>query len=98
MYSSMADCTKGIEKVREICDDDNSYERKKSSNNKPFFNLKASNGHTMKNISAKILLAPSSTHSPDPLLLQAKEGGVKHFATLCFAKRAPITIGRDEFM
>jgi hypothetical protein len=44
MFSSLADCLKGIESVREICVDNNSYERKKSSNNKPYFNLKASNG------------------------------------------------------
>lgn len=47
MFPSMADCLKGIESVREICVDDNSFERKKSSNNKPYFNLKASNGHIL---------------------------------------------------
>jgi len=29
--------------------------------------------------------------SPRPLLLQAKEGGVKHFAPLCRAERLKIT-------
>jgi uncharacterized protein YegP (UPF0339 family) len=47
MFPSMADCLKGIESVREICSDDNNFERKKSSNNKPYFNLKASDGHIL---------------------------------------------------
>jgi uncharacterized protein YegP (UPF0339 family) len=47
MYSSMADCTLGIESVRENCIDDDRYERKTSSNNKHFFNLKASDGHVL---------------------------------------------------
>jgi hypothetical protein len=33
-----------------------------------------------------------------PLLLQAKERGIKRFAPLCKAERVPITIGRGEFM
>ncbi len=42
----------------------------------------------MNNNSVKILLPSSCTHPPCPLLLQAKEGGVKHFAPLCEAERA----------
>jgi hypothetical protein len=34
----------------------------------------------MNNYSAKKLPAISCTHPPGPLLLQAKEGGVKHLA------------------
>jgi hypothetical protein len=45
MYSSSEDCADAIESARESCTDDNMYERKISSNNKHFFNLKASNGH-----------------------------------------------------
>jgi len=41
----------------------------------------------MNNNSAKILLPSSCTHPPRPLLLQAIEGGVKHFAPLCEAER-----------
>ena len=44
MYPSMTDCTNGIFAAEESCIDDNMFERKKSSNNKHFFNLKASNG------------------------------------------------------
>jgi hypothetical protein len=56
----------------------------------------------MNNNSAKILLPTSCTHPPCPvdfvdpasgILLQAKEGGVKHFAPLCEAER-----GWGEFM
>jgi uncharacterized protein len=47
MFSSMTDCVKGIETVREICPDDNSFERKTSSNNKPYFNLKTSDGQIL---------------------------------------------------
>jgi len=52
----------------------------------------------MNNNSAKLLLPSSCTHPPCPLLLQAKEGGVKHFAPLCEAERGPIAIGRGEFI
>jgi hypothetical protein len=44
MYSSAEDCANAIESARTSCTDDNMYERKISSNNKHFFNLKASNG------------------------------------------------------
>ena len=42
----------------------------------------------------------SCTQSPGPLLLQAKEGGVTHFAPLCEAERAcPASAGGlGEFM
>ena len=43
--------------------------------------------------SAKILLPTSCTHPPCSLLFQAKEGGVKQFTPLFFAKR-----GWGEFM
>jgi uncharacterized protein len=45
MYSTMADCTDAIFLVREVSSDDKWYERKTSSDNKPFFTLKTSDGH-----------------------------------------------------
>ena len=47
MYSSKAACTNGIESVRINCQDDDKYERKQSSNNKHYFNLKAANGQVI---------------------------------------------------
>jgi len=43
-YSTKAACENGIESVRKNASDDARYERKTSSNGKPFFNLKAGNG------------------------------------------------------
>lgn len=43
-YSSKAACDNGIESVRKNSLDDTRFERKESSNGKPFFNLKATNG------------------------------------------------------
>ncbi len=43
-YSSRAACDNGIESVRKNSLDDTRFERKESSNGKPFFNLKATNG------------------------------------------------------
>lgn len=43
-YAAKAGCTNGIESVRKNAQLDERYERKTSSNGKPFFNLKASNG------------------------------------------------------
>lgn len=43
-YSTKANCVNGIESVRKNSQDDNKYERKTSSNGKPYFNLKATNG------------------------------------------------------
>jgi uncharacterized protein len=42
-YSNKAGCEKGIESVRSNAGSDNNYDRKKSSNNKHYFNLKAAN-------------------------------------------------------
>jgi uncharacterized protein len=47
MYSSPEECANAIESARVSCSDDNLYERKISSNNKHFFNLKASNGQVI---------------------------------------------------
>jgi uncharacterized protein len=47
MYSTMAECTNGIESVRENCIEDSRYERKTSSNNKHFFNLTSANGQIL---------------------------------------------------
>jgi uncharacterized protein len=47
MYSSKAACTNGIESVVNSCEDDTKYDRKRSSNDKPYFNLKASNGQVI---------------------------------------------------
>lgn len=43
-YTTRANCENGIESVRKNSQDDNKYERKTSSNGKPYFNLKATNG------------------------------------------------------
>jgi uncharacterized protein YegP (UPF0339 family) len=43
-YSSKANCDNGIESVRKNSQDDNKFDRKTSSNGKPYFNLKATNG------------------------------------------------------
>jgi uncharacterized protein len=47
MYSSANDCANAIESARECCTDDNMYDRKISSNNKHFFNLKDSIGQVI---------------------------------------------------
>lgn len=46
-YSSRAACDNGIESVKKNSQDDGRFERKESSNGKPFFNLKASNGQVI---------------------------------------------------
>ncbi|RXM41612.1 YegP family protein [Flavobacterium sp. YO64] len=43
-YTTKAACTNGIESVKTNSQDDGRYDRKESSNGKPYFNLKASNG------------------------------------------------------
>jgi uncharacterized protein YegP (UPF0339 family) len=43
-YTTKAACNNGIESVKTNSEDDNRYDRKESSNGKPYFNLKASNG------------------------------------------------------
>lgn len=43
-YSTKAACENGIESVRKNSQDDARFERNTSSNGKPYFNLKASNG------------------------------------------------------
>ncbi|MFT3827970.1 MAG: YegP family protein [Chitinophagaceae bacterium] len=43
-YTAKASCEKGIESVKTNASDDSKYERKTSTNNKPFFVLKAGNG------------------------------------------------------
>jgi uncharacterized protein YegP (UPF0339 family) len=47
MYPTLADCTKGIESVKENCGDDNRFERKISTNNKHYFNLTGPSGHVI---------------------------------------------------
>jgi uncharacterized protein YegP (UPF0339 family)/cell division protein FtsB len=47
MYTTRAACNNGIESVRKNCQVDKRYERKVSSNNKHFFNLKATNGQVI---------------------------------------------------
>lgn len=42
-YSAKAGCSNGIESVRTNSQDDSKFDRKKSSNGKHYFNLKASN-------------------------------------------------------
>lgn len=48
-YDTKASCENGIESVRKNAPDDARYERKTSSNGKPFFNLKAGNGQVIGN-------------------------------------------------
>lgn len=43
-YNSKSGCENGIESVRKNATDDNRFERLESSNGKPYFNLKATNG------------------------------------------------------
>jgi uncharacterized protein YegP (UPF0339 family) len=43
-YTAKPGCLNGIESVRTNSQDDTRFDRKESSNGKPYFNLKASNG------------------------------------------------------
>ncbi len=43
-YSAKSGCNNGIESVRKNAADDSKFERLTTSNGKPYFNLKASNG------------------------------------------------------
>ena len=43
-YTTKANCENGIESVKSNAQDDSKFDRKTSSNDKPYFNLKASNG------------------------------------------------------
>ena len=43
-YTTMAACENGIESVKKNSPDDSKYDRKTSSNDKFYFNLKAGNG------------------------------------------------------
>lgn len=47
MYESRSAAENGIESVSKNAGDDARYERKESSNGKPYFNLKASNGQVI---------------------------------------------------
>jgi hypothetical protein len=47
MYTTRTACYNGIESVRKNCQIDKRYERKVSSNNKHYFNLKAINGQVI---------------------------------------------------
>lgn len=49
MYTTKAACTNGIESVKRNASIDARYERKKSTNGKHYFNLKASNGQVIGN-------------------------------------------------
>jgi uncharacterized protein YegP (UPF0339 family) len=46
-YTTRAACDNGIESVRKNSQEDSRFERKESSNGKPYFNLKASNGQVI---------------------------------------------------
>lgn len=46
-YKTKASCENGIESVRKNSQDDSKFERKKASNGKDRFNLKASNGQVI---------------------------------------------------
>jgi uncharacterized protein YegP (UPF0339 family) len=46
-YTSKAGCLNGIESVRTNAKDDSKFDRKTSSNGKPYFTLKAGNGQAI---------------------------------------------------
>ncbi|TKC65623.1 DUF1508 domain-containing protein [Pedobacter hiemivivus] len=46
-YTSKGACQNGIESVKRNSKDDSKFERKTSTNDKPYFNLKASNGQVI---------------------------------------------------
>lgn len=48
-YSSKSGCENGIESVRKNAQEDQRFERLTSSNGKPYFNLKSSNGQVIGN-------------------------------------------------
>lgn len=48
-YSSKGACQNGIESVKKNSQDDSKFDRKTSSNGKPYFNLKATNGQIIGN-------------------------------------------------
>jgi uncharacterized protein YegP (UPF0339 family) len=48
-YSTKAACENGIDSVRKNSQEDARFEKLISSNNKPYFNLKASNGQVIGN-------------------------------------------------
>ena len=48
-YATKAACENGIESVRKNSQEDARYDRKESSNGKPYFNLKATNGQIIGN-------------------------------------------------
>ncbi len=47
MYTTRAACNNGIESIRKNCTEDKRYEKKISSDNLHFFNLKANNGQVI---------------------------------------------------
>jgi uncharacterized protein YegP (UPF0339 family) len=48
-YTTKSACNNGIESVRKNSQDDSKFDRKTSSNGKPYFNLKATNGQVIGN-------------------------------------------------
>ena len=48
-YNAKASCENGIESVRVNSQNDDRFDRKTSSNGKPYFNLKAANGQIIGN-------------------------------------------------
>lgn len=48
-YTTKPACLNGINSVKTNASDDNRYDRKVSSNGKPYFNLKAGNGQVIGN-------------------------------------------------
>jgi uncharacterized protein YegP (UPF0339 family) len=48
-YASKSSCENGIESVKTNSQDDSRFDRKTSSNGKPYFNLKAGNGQIIGN-------------------------------------------------
>lgn len=48
-YTTKPACQNGIESVQKNAPDDSKYDRKESTNGKPYFNLKAGNGQVIGN-------------------------------------------------
>lgn len=46
-YTTKAACLNGIESVKTNSQDDSKFDKRESSNGKPYFNLKASNGQVI---------------------------------------------------
>ncbi len=67
-YASKAGCLNGVESVRKNSQDDSRFEKRQSSNGKPYFVLKASNGQ---------IIGTSELYSSE----SARDGGIASVKT-----------------